>query len=403
MISHMSSHINDMGFSKIQRSQINSGYKQPNLLKRVGKENRSWLIDEKVYANLRRSVLLTPKFDSQISQPIQTLGSEEFNDLNSKFREQLKNLSSVENLHELLSAVMVVVDRVDKDHVMPLLERECCLRLSSWSVKEILLAMDIFYCCQWKAAPFYRSSFRWFDLKMDDLTLEPHDILQLLFYVALYRNAPITLMRRIEQMLIDLIHFYSPLELGLVCHAFFVTNTCILSYDLLEQLSCKLIDGLAVNSMPGPLVGNYLKVFRHAYYEDMCFYQQLGDRFLQQLPQLGTYANLQLFKTFSSLHFYHQNYCLAVVNFWGKTDPSKTAVRFKTMVDIMSSCIVFQIKPPTNIIDELMNIIQTKFKDLSRLYPEKFIEGLLALVMSDRYPVEAISHALSPRVKKEGK
>lgn len=392
---------NEIRSSKLKSPIINTVPKSESHISRTGKKKRSWLTDDRVYMHLRNSILDKPKFAGQVLQSYCMSGRTDLDDRILKCKEELQDTESIRNLHGLLFDVMAVIDHLDKAHVMPLLERECCLRMSNWTVKEVLLAMDIFYLCQWQAAMFYRSSFKWFDLKVNYLTIEPHDILQLLFYVSLYRNAPITLMRQIEQMLLHEIESYSPVELGLVCHAFFVTNTCILNYSLLEKLSQKLIKGLATKRMPAALIGNYLKVFRHAYYEDTNFYQQIGDYFLQRLPNFGMYANMQLLKTFSSLHYYHRNYCLAFVDFWEKRDLFQSPIRFKTLVDIVSSCVVFQIKPPTNVTDKLMDVIKDEYRELSSLYQEKLIEGLVALVMTDRYPLEAISYVLSPRIKKE--
>lgn len=312
--------------------------------------------------------------------------------------EKVKRLSSLSN-DDILAMVSCIMNRrelLKHTPLLDLLEEECCRRVNTLDLQTMLLMADSFYVLKHSQTKYMRTVLQSVDLHWNSLEVTPRCLVQLLFYIGTYRNAPIQLMERIEDFLVENISDVTGHEIGLICHAFFSSNTSLHSFPLMNKMADIILRDL--HRMKSYLVANVLKVFRHANFSNFTFYDQLGDA---DILRGDSYVStiIHFVTTYSAMRFVHDALYESVArNFSQYLVPNKqnrTQIRMKDFTKFLWAFSTVQRAVPQVILDAATECVR-RDQALWRRYPETFIECLVSLAMNSVYPHDLINYALSP-------
>jgi len=327
------------------------------------------------------------------------MASDEVKQLSSLRDEvKVKRLSSLGN-DDILAMMYCIMNRQEllkhKD-LLESLEEECCRRVNTLDLQTILLMADSFYVLQHSQTRYMRTVLQAVDLHWNSLEVTPRHLIQLLLYIGTYRNAPVQLMERIEDFFVENISDVTGREIGLICHAFFSSNTSLRNFVLMNKMADIVLRDLHL--MKPYLVANVLKVFRHANFSNFTFYDRLGNAdMLQGESYVSTV--IHFVTTYSAMRFVHDAlYESAMRNFshclvYNKH--SRAQIRMKDFAKFLWAYSTVQRPVSRAILDAAVDCVR-RDQRLWKKHPETFIECLVSLAMNGVYPHDLINYALSP-------
>ena len=312
--------------------------------------------------------------------------------------DEVKQLSSLGN-DDILAMMYCIMNRQEllkHKHLLESLEEECCRRVNTLDLRTILLMADSFYVLEHSQTRYMSTVLHAVDLHWSSLAVTPHRLIQLLLYIGTYRNAPVQLMERIEDFFVENISDVTGREIGLICHAFFSSNTSLRSFALMNKMADIVLRDLHL--MKPYLVANVLKVFRHANFSNFTFYDRLGNAdMLQGESYVSTV--IHFVTTYSAMRFVHDAlYESAMRNFshclvYNKH--KRAQIRMKDFTKFLWAYSTVQRPVSRAILDAAVDCVR-RDQRLWRRHPETFIECLVSLAMNCVYPHDLINYALSP-------
>ena len=309
---------------------------------------------------------------------------------------KMKLLSSLSdgNILAMMSCTMNHRELLKRTPLLELLEDECCRRINTLDLRTMLLLADNFYVLKHSQTKYMRTLLQSIDLHWNSLEVTPQGIVQLLFYIGTYRNAPIELMERIENFLVDNILDMTGCQVGLICHAFFSSNMSLRSYPLMNKMADIVLTDLP--RMKSYLVANVLKVFRHANFSNSAFYEKLGDAdILRKESYVSTI--IHFVTTYSAMRFVHDGLYESAAQKLSqclRNNQNHAPIRMKDFTKFLWAYATLQRPVPETILEAAVECAR-RDRSLWRKYPETFIECLVSLVMNGVYPEDLINYALS--------
>ena len=296
-----------------------------------------------------------------------------------------------------LNQSTVVID--DRLHDI---ESECINRIYNDCVASHLLYADLFFCANYPADRYFNVLFRWYSCVWKHLSLEPTNVVQLLFYLARFRSTHIELLRQIETFLCDHIDCLLPLDMAMVCYAFASTNTSFTNYRLLVKIADMLLEGLKSGTMPVHMCSNVLKTLHSADYSDVGFYMELGnilqDDALLQDKDLTIPKLKDILLTYTFVKIYHPKMLQSVINqlqtLIEADNRAKRDVRFKDCSNIIFCCITFNIEVPEWIIRRTVYLLSNTYDPMN--FHEVFALSVANLTKIGIYPRHLLNVVLSP-------
>jgi hypothetical protein len=280
---------------------------------------------------------------------------------------------------------------LDDKHLQAI-ERECCHRACQLDTVSLLTVADAFYMMGYQFWAYFSVLASQIGLRWESLKIKRQDILQLAFYVSYLRKAPIHLMYKIEKFVHDNSDEFSANDIGLICHAFFATNTSFRNYSLLDRIAQTTLSNLGKDKLKPYLLSNILKSLRHAHFLNIQFYDELGQclcRVKSDKVQLKVNDFANIASTYSSLRVTNSELFAfissSVVKLAKKPKLVQQSFRTKDLCRLIWS--FGQLCEPIDhtickiLVDKLENDVQLAYK-----YPEVFTEALVSLAMQKIYP-----------------
>ena len=310
--------------------------------------------------------------------------------------EELKEMLKQAQPKELIEILKTVTSTRNATEAHTLCIQVVQSREKEFSTDELLYIADIHYVSGLDLTTYCNWLFHVLVSQAGRPAPNLHQAVQLLFLVGLRRNAPVTLLHQLEQILAEGHKELSTEELGLICNGFYACNRSLSNMDLLEGLWKALLrDG---DRLQLSLVANILKSLRHADYGIPAHFLQLANILSerrdisssQSMAPLAAVATAyssarirseQLFKTLAS----------GMVNCIEKN----VNIRLKDLARFTLTCSNLQITPPKVIVKTLVDTLHKDKLCWSR-YPEVSTEGVLALVSLEEYPRNIINRLLAP-------
>ena len=347
---------------------------QPNLLGSLMVSRNSWdetqiLPKIQQSVNLRNEdnkdafkVLISPLSDSQFLQ---------------LFREVVSHC----NLHNHLILVRAMEDDSSR-------------RLVDISADAMLLIADSFFMMNYRPNHYMKALMHRVYMRWEELNLNPQQTMQLLFYISVYRNMTVELKNLLEGYILLSIDKLTINEIGLVCHAFFASNSRIENYILINAISNHLLNNM--NELTSFNLANILKTLKHAGFESKDFYDKLGNNLIKIDLLKSAYLStiVHVANAFGSAKIVHEKLFSFITDQMEKNCNPNKNIRTKDIVRIIWTFSNMQFPISERIKDLLVTELR-KSPEIRTQFSESFVEGLMSLAIADCYPWDLISHALS--------
>ncbi len=373
-------------------------------------ERRAWTIDEGVAYHLRKEVLHQAEYKDTLvaARHLWSMDSSKSSAMERLIEADCPDIQAAEvaimdrsELIQTLADIVNTEEPMDHMNILLLLEDQICNRIKQFTLQQDLYIADLFYLIQYKPNRYYKVMFRHFDHSWEILGPSPHNVVQLMFYIGLVRDAPVTLLSKIESYLVQHVDYLSGKEVSLICFSFFVTNRAIWDIQLLDLIAHKTLQEAA--HMKLHLTANILKAFRHASYDRASFYEKLGTILSKHedvvepqriSPLMHTAA------TFAAVRMQHNKLFHSISRgLWYLLTKKKIKGRNKDLTRLIWSFGFLQIPLRLDIMALLIkrSLSNATFQTN---YPESFVEGLISLSLYDIFPEDLISESLSPDFQK---
>ena len=184
-----------------------------------------------------------------------------------------------------LATDAILRDLGAKEDILVPLEKQLTRQVQSLSITDALYALDTFiHFDLYQAKGFLKALLDHLVTHFDATEKTSSNIVHLLYFIGLSRQAPTELMRSIETYVRENIKDYNTQDICLICFAFFVANYTMQNSSLIQAMAYTVLEefrdyvkNAAQNNFELHLLGNILKAFRHAGYNDVRFYIELGD------------------------------------------------------------------------------------------------------------------------------
>lgn len=241
------------------------------------------------------------------------------------------------------------------------------------------------------------------DETFDDISISPTEVTQLFLYIFIHGSAPQMLFYKVQGYLAQHLDKFHINDLSIICGGFFRANTRMTSQDLLNALALKMLR--EIDSLEPFLLSNILKMFRHASYICVSFYQQLGD-YLVESDYLSKFKSMNpvihLAFTYASLTIQHEPLFEQLLAWIERTLSSQQKmIRSKDLSKFIWACGTLQFKPAgyPRRYQKLVEAFENSRG--SQIYPESLGELLVGLIYLEIFPVDLLSRCLSPVVSNQ--
>ena len=293
--------------------------------------------------------------------------------------------------------VMATKHSTRNEQVLQLLQNECSLRVKDWNVTDMLFTADIIHALDVQRRTFFTQMLLEIEQRWDDLSLNKLQVLQTLFYGSLCRGAPKYLMLSIEKWLENTDEQLQHQEIGLVCHSFFVTNNAIKSIKLLDHISNQTL--AKFNSFSTEALTNILKVMRHANYDKISFYEELGDVLSKsRIKEIRNFTSLMhIVVAYASVKVFHKELLDAALRqAVDLIQQGDKFLRLKEFGRFLWAVSTFSQKVDDDLLEMMVGGVRRCRDDgQARRFPEAFIDSLMALAYLECFPRDLLMFAFS--------
>lgn len=363
----------------------------------------------KINKTLYHDLFRADNYKNRIVSEDVSSGSHQLSKIDSKSLEKLSNSEFLEVLRTTFIDNSKPVDGFTKK----LLQRECFQRQPSFDNVSTFYCADILDRSQFYYDDYINAVIRTMMFKWDDLIVTKEDALLFAKFVSLSKSSTmIPVMDKMEKYLRDNISKLSSREIGLICHMFFSTNNRIKEFSTLEALKSFIINSLNTGSeFYLTDLNNIIKVLRHANFNNLPFFMQLGDILCDQLLSHSTsfthLSNMAFSYTSLNIHHVHlQNrvtdiFCDKLENPYLSLSRNKgrnlrqQPPRLKDYSRLLWALSTFSLDVPDVLKSNVLQLLKSDLKQ-AYMYAEIFIETLSALAVNGICDPELLRLAFSP-------
>ena len=285
-----------------------------------------------------------------------------------------------------------------KQEHMKNIEQLLIRRLYRMPLGLALQACHGFYIQEYNFSQFLSQMFSVLDETFDDSSLSASEVTRLLLYVFIHGNAPGMLFHRVEEYLLKNLDEFHINDLAVICIGFFKGNSRISSQDLLDAIADKLLREL--DCLEPLLLLDFFKMFRHASYIKISFYEQLADylvrnNFVSQYKTINPVMHIAF--TYASIPIRHTQLFECLFSCVEKLITPQRSGRTKDISKFVWACGTLQFRPKNyeRRYGRLIECFETKSGD-NRVYPESCAELLMGLAYLGIFPKGLLHRCLSP-------
>jgi hypothetical protein len=264
----------------------------------------------------------------------------------------------------------------------------------------ILQACHGLYLQDHNCSPFFSQTFSVLDDIFNRLAPKTDDVTMLMLFIFVHGSAPSMLFHNIEQHLLQHLDVFDINDLGVICAGFFRGNARMSSQDLIDKMAEKLLQ--EIDNVDAYLLLDFLKLFRHAGYIKLSFYNRLAEKLVQS-DMLHMYKSvnplMHIAFAYSSLSIKHTALFDALFTNIEKLVKIHKTVRTKDISKFVWACGTLQFMPENG--HERYKLLINTFwsnKSDARNYPDSCAELLMGLAYLEIFPQDLINHCLSPEV-----
>lgn len=289
------------------------------------------------------------------------------------------------------------------------IDDECWERSRHWKWLQLLKVMNAWYQIGiTKNSKFNHKALMKLSRKLDELP--PRVLVEMMFYQSIIRHKDVPMYyveSRLEKVLDDL----TVNELGIVCLAFFKTESKLVNGAVLNRIYQKVryyftafnsnksfyypqvID--EIDDLQDITLANILKILRYSSKPSHCGYMnQLFDKLLTRLDKFGTLTALHIALLGTNLQNCHQQLIEKIVR---KFNEEISSVRLKDLDRISLIVALYDLKTESGIeMEFLRNVLEqlkTRVEEIVH-HPRCFTSTLHYLAMKGIYDVELLQAAL---------
>eukprot|EP00058_Branchiostoma_floridae_P024476 XP_002609966.1 hypothetical protein BRAFLDRAFT_124388 [Branchiostoma floridae] len=267
---------------------------------------------------------------------------------------------------------------------------ECERRVHDWDVDTMLLVSDT-----WRAIGRIVVNYNGQMLKCIEpqyLELTHHQLVQLLYVIGENRTAPLTLMKKLEDMVLLYVEDLSGKEIAAICLGYFKSQTIISSAALLQVLgdkACEHIDQLDFFSAV-----SIFKAFRHATTVHLPLFKKAATTYSSVIQDLPLVSVMQLVFTYGALHIFEKDLLEAVAE---KAVKDAKLCRIKDIAKFLWTFAQLNYRP-ANVdlfLDTMVKELCARSNEF-QTFPEHLVYSVVALAYMERFPYDLINTIFSP-------
>ncbi|XP_046559955.1 FAST kinase domain-containing protein 5, mitochondrial-like [Haliotis rubra] len=156
-------------------------------------------------------------------------------------------------------------------------EKGFSTRISDIGLDKSLQVADLYVSHNYMEVMFLPRLFD-YALHADFSAYPPKTVVHLMYFVYFHGRAPSMLFKKVEDYLSNNLELLHINDIGLICLGFFRGNVRILSYELLDRISQRLVDQLEF--VEKNMLINITKVLSHSSFFKFSFFQNFADKIL---------------------------------------------------------------------------------------------------------------------------
>lgn len=273
--------------------------------------------------------------------------------------------------------------------VLGLYEDELSRRANQMSLRQLLLAADLWRCigrqvpqflqCLYDSVPLYRGQ------------MGIPELVQLLYIMGEGRKCPTDLIRPMEQLLMCHLQQLYPEEVGTVCLGIFKSQASMSegAVTRIADKACSFVEDMSDFAMV-----NVLKFLRFSYLYHKAWMEAMVREVPRRAHGMGVQGLMHVTLACSALHYHNDNILMAVAERVPSLVPH---CRSKDSCKLLWAFGTLQFLPVQNpnFYPSLIESLRRRKAEFQR-YPEHLLTGLLGLAFVSQFPEDLIALALSP-------
>lgn len=271
------------------------------------------------------------------------------------------------------------------------MDKECCNRIKLWNYKQLLEIANLWYRVHLtKVGEFTYGALTKISRRLYKLSSK--ELVEAMFYLNLCRKS--TQMHDVESRFLKTIHEMDINQIGIMCLAFFKTETKMRSFELIEKIYVNTINEID-NDIPDITLVNILKTLRYSSDPSHATYMQtLCEKLRSKIDACSILACLHIALLGTNLQFIDQTLMECIVQ---KFNTNIKETRLKDIERIAFALGLFDFKTETGSEKEFLQNILAELKlriDEIMKYPKCFAGTLHYLTFKGVYDEEMISSVL---------
>lgn len=301
--------------------------------------------------------------------------------------EHLRGFTHLQLL-EVLQA-FVWIDVPSSHTVLGLFEEELCSRADQMSLRQLLLAADLWRCIGRRVPQFLQHLYQ--SVHQDIKQMGVAELVLLMYVMGEGRWCPKDLNHPIEQLLMQNLHQLYAEEVGTICLGLFKSQT-----SLSEAAVNRIVDVAhsSVEEMGDFAIVNVLKFLRFSYVYHRAWLEAMAREVPRRAHRMGIQGLMHVVLACSALHCKDDKILMAIaenvpslVPHCRSKDSCKLLWAFGTLGFLPAQC--------PNFYSSLTDSLRQRKAEFQQ-YPEHLLTGLLGLAFVSQFPEDLIELALSP-------
>ncbi|XP_067664837.1 FAST kinase domain-containing protein 5, mitochondrial-like [Haliotis asinina] len=278
-------------------------------------------------------------------------------------------------------------------------EKGFSTRISDIGLDKSLEVADLYVSHNYMEVMFLPRLFD-YALHADFSAYPPKTVVHLMYFVYFHGRAPSLLFKKVEDYLsnnLDLLHIN---DIGLICLGFFRGNVRILSYELLDRISQRLVGELEF--VEKNMLINITKVLSHSSFFKFSFFQNFADKILT-VSFIETTINpsvlMHIASFYASASVYHkpltQSLMSAFVRLCTRSD-LKVKPRSKDIAQFVKALGMLYHEPVSEKTSYMKLVEAYKRFEQERTYPESLADMMHGLSYLGILPTDMLDMLFHP-------
>ena len=309
----------------------------------------------------------------------------------------LITLSTQDLIHTLHT---LPIDTSSRPELLKITETLLIKRLYHMSLESALQACHGFYKQEHSFYQFVSQMLSVVDEQFENFSPSVVDMTQLLLYIFIHGSAPSMLLHRVEEYMLENLDSFDINDLGVICVGFFRGNSRLSSQDLLDAIADKLLTDL--DHLEPFLLLDFMKMFRHASYIKVSFYEKLAD-YLVASNWVSRYKSINpvmhIAFTYASIPICHPRLFESLLTRIETLVRQQPSIRTKDISKFIWACGALQFKPDNceARYSQLIQVFEANSRD-THDFPESVAELLMGLAYLAIFPAQLLNRCLSPDI-----